>query len=1061
MALRWVCRRAPIGLAVFSSAVAAFSNNGIALQSQDLCPRSCLEYPSQADWNNFYSVDELQGCGEPMLLTFATFSPIDDPDIQVKIRGCTVGYAVTPIEDLTTLPVCHDSKAANATAQWITGEPVQLTGNASGNNTAAENIFAALRGIQAFLGLSVNCDENIVYGYSQGVLVGLYAGLDIENRNLAFGFVETVAARLDAPDRRSIVQVCGNERNSNQHLGVAVDPSGDFAWTQQALRSWSEARCVTDVGSETQEGMLAVEIPTVQREPTSLGKLKTRSLLRSPHCNGVSAAYGDTPQSIASTCKTSVEQLRQYNKFAPDWTPTPHQWVCCSPGISKRADEPLPDGTCVSYVVRNQDTCSAIALKNGITEEDIYTCNKEMYGFGGCDLFPGQRICVGPGKPRMPEENPDAECGPTKPGTKAPTGDQKVEDLSPCPLKACCNIWGKCGIDSDFCVPTESKTGNPGTAAPRTNGCVQNCGMELKPGSPPAQFIKVGYYEAWNHERPCLHMTPQQIPSGYTHIHFSFAEITPSFGVSLGRLGDVFEEFKQMRGFKRIVAFGGWALSTEPGTYHLFPNAVKPENRDTFAQACVEFVMTHDLDGVDFDWEYPAQPDIPGIPPGAAEEADNYLEFVKLVKQKMPGGKTVSIAAPASYWYLKQFLIAEMAEHLDYIIYMTYDLHGQWDHGSTWAQPGCLAGNCLRSHVNMTETMTSLAMVTKAGVPHAKIIVGVTSYGRSFKMTDPSCDGPQCTYTGPASGAAKGKCTGTGGYISNGEMNEIIAEGRAKKQWTDETESNYLVYDDGKPTMTDENLGEWVSYMDSANKQARIAKYRSLNFGGSTDWAVDLEGDVGAFNGEVVYLDPKVYDDTPAQCEPPCLFVFPPSALPSPSTISIPAYTTSIVLQGGSTKTITIMPPRLTLSSMSFSNVNVTSGSTVGTIRPSASIDVPRVTTVIDGETRTILLPPWPAITDGPPSNWTRPPVEDDTRPPLTPMPPPNSNTWTLPTTSKPPFTSPLIDWPPFSLRPVPTPVPDEGEDDDNGRHKMSCRLWFFFVRHEKPCPSSRTALMT
>ena len=39
--------------------------------------------------------------------------------------------------------------------------------------------------------------------------------------------------------------------------------------------------------------------------------------------------------------------------------------------------------------------------------------------------------------------------------------------------------------------------------------------------------------------------------------------------------------------------------------------------------------------------------------------------------------KEVTIAAPASYWYLRGFPIAKMAKLVDYIIYMTYDLHGQ------------------------------------------------------------------------------------------------------------------------------------------------------------------------------------------------------------------------------------------------------------------------------------------------------------------------------------------------------------------------------------------------
>jgi GH18 family chitinase len=39
--------------------------------------------------------------------------------------------------------------------------------------------------------------------------------------------------------------------------------------------------------------------------------------------------------------------------------------------------------------------------------------------------------------------------------------------------------------------------------------------------------------------------------------------------------------------------------------------------------------------------------------------------------------KEISVAAPASYWYLKGFPIKLMSDYCDYIVYMTYDLHGQ------------------------------------------------------------------------------------------------------------------------------------------------------------------------------------------------------------------------------------------------------------------------------------------------------------------------------------------------------------------------------------------------
>lgn len=68
------------------------------------------------------------------------------------------------------------------------------------------------------------------------------------------------------------------------------------------------------------------------------------------------------------------------------------------------------------------------------------------------------------------------------------------------------------------------------------------------------------------------------------------------------------------------------------------------------------------------------------------------------MRAKLAANKSLSIAAPASYWYLKAFYIKEMAQYLDYIVYMTYDLHGQWDVDNQWAMEGCPLGNCLRSH---------------------------------------------------------------------------------------------------------------------------------------------------------------------------------------------------------------------------------------------------------------------------------------------------------------------------------------------------------------------------
>jgi hypothetical protein len=127
----------------------------------------------------------------------------------------------------------------------------------------------------------------------------------------------------------------------------------------------------------------------------------------------------------------------------------------------------------------------------------------------------------------------------------------------------------------------------------------------------------------------------------------------------------------------------------------------------------------------------------------------------------------------------------------------------------------------------MTETVNSLAMITKAGVPSNKVLVGVTSYGRSFQMANPSCTGPTCLFTGDrqVSNARKGRCTQTAGYISNAEIKEI--DGRT--------------FMDGSQSMIMVDGDLWVSYMDDKLKASRTNTYKGLNMGGTIDWAIDLD----------------------------------------------------------------------------------------------------------------------------------------------------------------------------------------------------------------------------
>lgn len=246
----------------------------------------------------------------------------------------------------------------------------------------------------------------------------------------------------------------------------------------------------------------------------------------------------------------------------------------------------------------------------------------------------------------------------------------------------------------------------------------------------------------------------------------------------------------------------------------------------------MKFADDHGLDGLDFDWEYPGAPDIPGIPKGDPGDGDRYLKFLKEVRSKLSSEKTLSIAAPSSYWYLKGVPIKEISDVVDYIVFMTYDLHGQWDWNNPHAADGCDDGSCLRSHVNHTEIMNSFSMITKAGVPNSKIIAGLASYGRSFGMKDPDCHGPECKFTGPESGAIAGRCTKTPGYIANAEIQE----------WLDENDNVTTYFDKpSRSTISYSANGTWVAYNTEDERSHRTTTWHGdKTVRGTCLWAIDL-----------------------------------------------------------------------------------------------------------------------------------------------------------------------------------------------------------------------------
>ncbi|GBF66810.1 killer toxin subunits alpha/beta [Trichophyton mentagrophytes] len=136
---------------------------------------------------------------------------------------------------------------------------------------------------------------------------------------------------------------------------------------------------------------------------------------------------------------------------------------------------------------------------------------------------------------------------------------------------------------------------------------------------------------------------------------------------------------------------------------------------------------------------------------------------------------------------------------------------------------------------SFSDDPEALTIITKAGVPSNKVVVSMLSYGRSFKMAETGCHTPDCLCTGrpQSSNAAKGVCAHTAGYIVNTGIEEILNDpARINQHYVDEaSNSNILVYDNT----------QWVGYLSAEVKESRTALFKSLNMGGTADWAIDSE----------------------------------------------------------------------------------------------------------------------------------------------------------------------------------------------------------------------------
>ncbi len=175
-----------------------------------------------------------------------------------------------------------------------------------------------------------------------------------------------------------------------------------------------------------------------------------------------------------------------------------------------------------------------------------------------------------------------------------------------------------------------------------------------------------------------------------------------------------------------LISVGGWLWSGRFSDMSL-----TRQSRAIFISSVADYVSRHQLDGLDIDWEFPGMPGFESH--FRAEDKHNYTLLVKELRlrfNKLEGELHrplyVTVATGAGSDWLSHTEMNKVVKYVDTVNLMAYDYY----------EPDVdpVTGNHAPLYTNPADPKKSSADESvkeyeKAGVPAAKIVLGVPFYG--------------------------------------------------------------------------------------------------------------------------------------------------------------------------------------------------------------------------------------------------------------------------------------------------------------------------------------------
>lgn len=279
-----------------------------------------------------------------------------------------------------------------------------------------------------------------------------------------------------------------------------------------------------------------------------------------------------------------------------------------------------------------------------------------------------------------------------------------------------------------------------------------------------------------------------------------------------------------------LLCIGGYST---PGGFN--DMVKKHDDRKRFIREVLQVLKDYSLDGVDLDWEFPSWPE---------EDEKERIHFNMLLHEfrealdEQHKNLLLSVAVGSPGTIIDQsYDVEEMAKHVDYINLMAYDYHFyMWYFPVTGANAPLFSRPEEKGFLATLNTNWSSWYWVQKGMPKEKIVVGVPTYGHTFKLVNADNHG----WSAPASDIGK---LGTNGFVTYPEVCWFITKAAAAHEFSMDSKVPYAY------------LGqEWVSYDDVSSIAYKASFVINHDFEGVMVFSLNQDDYKGVCDGSPFVL---------------------------------------------------------------------------------------------------------------------------------------------------------------------------------------------------------------